>query len=791
MTIHQKQQDFAGYLCDLTSPFTLTPGIYPNTCTIRMTSDTIGPMGNMIGDLALTVGSTSVTIKDLVVIGSKRQEEIVNGSPTGRYVIDMTLADRRCRWKYGHLTGGPYNKRAEDGKGIVPGTLMYLGELVAKCLDAMWEKNEPNQEGEEYIFSVDDDPIVPDVEWAFDNPAEALQQLLDAGNLLIALNADATITIHKKGQGAEPTSVPSGDKEYATPAEADSGRPDCVIVTSAPNRCINEVKITGWIPVGEEEDGTVKPVDELTYTPSQGWKTAIAYNFDHPEYGDFDLTDAQRKLAEKCIGKWYRMPLIGSGEDNEKKLPILEQRVTVKDGKRLPPLVEAKSFRETHNLWKNFDKSHVSEGYDIDYRRGIVMFHQVMGQVEETNACHLHKAGIAAWADVDVTFAYELREGNEDDYYHQAFGEELGITEIVRVPEMIEYQINGAAQNMEELEQTAYKIAAPRLKTSETIDSLEQRCKGCHRVDLNGIIERVTWDGSLTTYTTNNALPTADATSLWEKEHAARIQVQRQAAEGHRRIEPVGTGLGSGDRARSGTGGGSSLVLTNLPRTADLWKKVDGDDEGPFRAVRILQDGTEIGDPIEGVYPADQDVADDDRGWIGLDADGKVLFFSAKGGTIEYVPNEDWIAVELSAAGGKSLTSRVVQNGSAVTEKRVLIGGLTSKPCSILVPRLGGGIYTNMTSVTFIPGWITQPWNPQTVTWGTQPAVIESMSSVCDLAFSSDSETDDGTISFFSLSGEAAQFSGVSACYGVRVRAVVAGDRCDATVNTSSFIVRR
>lgn len=760
----EKEQRFAGFLCDLSQPFTLTPGIYPNTCAVVTTSDHYQMYG--VGGLDLSVGNTSVAIKDMYVIGVRPTWETVDGSETGRYVMEVTLSDRRVLWQYGAITGGPYNERTEDGKGIVSGTEKTLKELIQLCLTAMGET----------VDEIPDSAVtVHDVEWAVDNPAEALQQLLDAGNLLIALRTDGKVDIYEKGKGSEPN-IPEGMKEKTSPMTSDPVTPDGVLVTSAPSRVVNEVTIEGWVAVGEEADGEIKPIGSLSYKPSTGWKEVIAWEFDKPEESEnFGLTDEQRKLAEKCVGKWFRMPLVGSGETNEKKLPILEQIVMTKDGKRLPPLVEAATFRtDASGRWKNFAKGLVSEGYAIDYRRGIVQFSHPVGQVTTVNECFLHKAGIASWGPVDVLFAYEKREGTEDDFYR--YPDDLGTgdsVQVVRNPELVLYQVEGLNQNKDKLDTIAEKQAAAIAGETGPMEVREQRCKGCHDVRLNGKVMRVTWDGNLTTYTVNDSLPTGDATSLQEKEIAARIQVGRSASDGHRRTEAIGTGIGSGKRARSG-GGSPSIIQPFSPRQANLWKKTEGDDEGPFKAVRILQDGTEVGEEIEDVYPADADIQDDVRGWIGQDADGKPLFFCSQTATFETFPIEHWVKIQVGTSGSIPDGFIVRKDGDG-TEDQMFFGREDEPdaedprwqhPISIVgalafnyVDMIAGG---ETLSARFSLGYIRQAWDPATITWLNRPIVFEPSASYFQVVFSGDI----WLCSFRLGMG----FPAPQSCFGLRVR---------------------
>lgn len=261
-----------------------------------------------IPDLRITDGERDFTINGVRVVSQNRSTE------GDGVVYNVMLHDRRWKWAYKQISGA-YNTRDALGR-IKKFSRVSVHRLAELCLEAMGEEDgswditdlpnpdpEPPGETEDDIAS----PL-PQVDWELMPPAEALSQLAEHfGCRLVYQPIKDRVVIAKAGDGAD---LPEGSY---TPSIARSrtsiAKPEILRFVGAPVAFTVALALEA---VGEDLDGSIRPINDLSYKPSDGWGKAAAPHFagvriakEWREKGK-TLNDV-RALANKCIYRWYRI----------------------------------------------------------------------------------------------------------------------------------------------------------------------------------------------------------------------------------------------------------------------------------------------------------------------------------------------------------------------------------------------------------------------------------------------------------------------------------------------------
>lgn len=527
-------------------------GTFPDVATVRIPSTQFvawdyGDEAAAAGDLELRTYFDdgqffSIVVTDLYAHNFAWDRDYEGGSPTGQFEATVTLKDRRWRWESAHLTG-EWNVPSEDGKGVRAGTARTLAALIADCLEALGE--DPN------IITVpeggdDDPPDGPHVEWAFANARSELEQLLEYAGYVLALNLDGTVHIWRSDDGPEP-SVYTEHPEFRVPSNlitVHTWRATRVIVTTAPRRIRDEVTLADpWVAVGEETDGSIVPIDELSYTPSQGWLVAAANGF-----ASF-TSDQHRTLATKCVLKWFRIP-----DGNDAKLPLLEDRTTVVDGVRAKPGVFANYCYLDKGLkvWKN-GQGEPPINWQLDRKLGIVKFGRACAWLSEQGVRKLEETAFQT-PYVRVTFGFEVRNpaDPESEYYRYLAGIE-GRDKVISLPTGTLYCIEGVDQNKAELDVLAARIASRVLGEPTSREEGARVILGYWNVDCNGTVVAVRWTPRWTTEYELRSEPPALA-SYFQRRSSQVALKQAETALRSTIAEADATGIGSGRRARADEG---------------------------------------------------------------------------------------------------------------------------------------------------------------------------------------------------------------------------------------------
>lgn len=263
--------------------YSLVHGVSPGVAQL-----TIAPQLNFIGaggDLIIAYDDIRIILPDSKL--DKHSFQRNKGGLTWK----LHILDRRWKWRFPTISG-TYNLR-DEGNNLVKDSEKSPQELAQILLEAMGERN----------FKVDQLPnkTRPKVEWDFTNAANALATLCDSlgCRVVMHLNSIVTLELLGKGQSLPIRNVSISDNTGSIdPPE----RPGKLKVVGGLTRFQTDFQL---FPVGLDTDGSIVPIEELSYAPLDGWAgTDPEYPFDDV-FGNFLEVD----LARATVYRWYRIIL--------------------------------------------------------------------------------------------------------------------------------------------------------------------------------------------------------------------------------------------------------------------------------------------------------------------------------------------------------------------------------------------------------------------------------------------------------------------------------------------------
>lgn len=316
-------------------------GIWPSVAVLTIIPQPEIP--TLIGTLTFTSGKGVPNEVTLSWPKARINEASFQRNDRGE-VWQLSIFDRRWKWAYGSIWGR-YNIRKDDGSLVGWGTSKSSErtpqELARLCLDAMRETS--------YDVGLMPNDLRPEVDWDFDNPAEALADLCDQVSCRVVLGLDNRVRIHPAGVGAYLPIVPEvmDNSVNRTPPVI----PDQLAIATAKCRYQSDLLLEA---VGKDLDGSIKPIDQLsykqpgvTYIPPVGVTSGtcpfpdFAYIEDMWSGGQYDAwIDKATKLAKATMFKWYRVCFRdpNTGAPFPAILPHPDQQILVWDINDLLPL---------------------------------------------------------------------------------------------------------------------------------------------------------------------------------------------------------------------------------------------------------------------------------------------------------------------------------------------------------------------------------------------------------------------------------------------------------------------
>lgn len=284
--------EFPGLPVLTSGEFTLSHGIIPSVLSFTTVPST---------DFVPQFGDMKITFGDIEIIFRSCAIEVANLRRSGGgYIWSIMIKDRRWKWKYGRISGR-YNIRRDDGT-IDPATEKTPQELATLLFEKLKEQA-PD------ISKLPNDAR-PEAIWDAVTPANALQDLCDELNCRIVLGLDDKVTLWPLGEGEDlPENGLEINQGYGFKRSA---KPDSIEVLGGPTQIQAKFKL---VAVGEDTDGSIKPIDDLSYKPEGGWggeppesfgNTLGTYTRDGQELEAADL-------ARNSVWKWYRIESFADG----------------------------------------------------------------------------------------------------------------------------------------------------------------------------------------------------------------------------------------------------------------------------------------------------------------------------------------------------------------------------------------------------------------------------------------------------------------------------------------------
>ena len=290
---------------------TLSHGITPSVCMISAVPEGVNPA--VIGNLTFTYDRTRFTLYDCLVDSANMSRD------SSGNIVSMVILDKRWRWKFGSISGH-YNRRKKDG-ALDLNTEKTPQELARLLFEEMKEFR--------YDVSAMPNDQRPECDWDYSVPAQELADMCDDLGCRIALCLDNVVRIIPIGQGYP---LPNS----STQVNADFGydppfHPDSILLVGAETRFQTKFKLER---VGEDFDGSIKKIDDLSYKPSVGWGQAgfLGRIVNINESGlTFVQKETAKALANKTVNKWYRICATGNDPNDTWNIPGYPFKVTKRD----------------------------------------------------------------------------------------------------------------------------------------------------------------------------------------------------------------------------------------------------------------------------------------------------------------------------------------------------------------------------------------------------------------------------------------------------------------------------
>lgn len=381
-------------------------GVTPSAAVIEIAPQAEFPAP--VGDLVFTFRDVDIPFRDCKV-------NVASFARNSRGLIwALQILDRRWKWAE-HTISGSYNVRLED-ETVDMDTEKTPRELATMLLKAMGEVA--------FDVSVLPNDTRPLVEWAYENCGRALEQLCDSLGCRVVLQLNGRVKICRLGEGAELPDLPamSDDSGSLDPPEV----PDRLRVVFGPTQ-LQALMICR--AVGQDTNGEIKPIDNLSFRPAGGWSTSIPGRYlnlsDVDPTGAGNINNSPRKLAERTVWRWYQAagmldpqfetkvrPKLGAWfdfrfDDIKQFLPLYAQTIDIDPatGRNAEPRVQG-VFAKMDGIWGNAAAwTHYTQGFSVVPDKGIVDFSDYVFKwnIPGSGATATATAGGGAITSVTVT----------------------------------------------------------------------------------------------------------------------------------------------------------------------------------------------------------------------------------------------------------------------------------------------------------------------------------------------------------------------------------------------------
>ncbi len=412
----QPRFSFPGIDDYLSVHYTLSHGISPGRIQVVALAETINPQRSGTAEFSDPTTGVSFRLPDCLVDRPRFQRQ-----SNGRTLARIDILDQRWRWQRFGQISGQWNVRRADGSSLVPGTEKSPRELLALCFAAMGI-DRPD-------LSAVPNLARPYVDWDITTPAQALAQIADTVGCVVVLKPGGRVSVEPIGQGK---SLPQNAWLMAGHVGYDP--PDLTLgIEFFAGSTLYQIDAE-LEPVGEDIDGEIRPLDELSYKPAGGWQSIAL-----PDC--LGVAAKYRELAKKSVYRLYRLKpppyLPGTPKKREYKLRSLDEllpvlatqveRETLPDGssQRRPAWIYGKFDRGDTDYEKPRKPTKVdpnlnqkpqdlyTRGFTLDRRRGMVHFAEpVFTWKSDSDNYQLQPA------DLRIRLAVRWRRPDQRDLQH-------------------------------------------------------------------------------------------------------------------------------------------------------------------------------------------------------------------------------------------------------------------------------------------------------------------------------------------------------------------------------------
>jgi hypothetical protein len=246
----------------------MSHGVSPGIAMLRCNPQPGVPYASE-GTLVLYDGDGAVRLNGCKVQGVKEKRD---GSGI---VWEITIMDRRWKWRECGAISLYANQLDPNGK-FIPWTVASPVEIAARCLQNMGESNftidlpvgltSAGAAGiKEFLPTGINFPpsgVNPPIDWTVQKPMLVLEQLAEMfGRVVVYRWQDDAVWVCQRGSGGP---LPPGSINSTCPGVDIPKTPDGVCVVGSATRYQADFEV---MAVGEEWDGRLLPIDQLSYAP--------------------------------------------------------------------------------------------------------------------------------------------------------------------------------------------------------------------------------------------------------------------------------------------------------------------------------------------------------------------------------------------------------------------------------------------------------------------------------------------------------------------------------------------
>lgn len=500
--------EFPGIRQVLSASITMQHGISSGSHRI-----TIAPQATPLalsGPLVLRFGSAVIRLEDCRLDRSSFQFDDAG------LLVSLVVLDRRWRWQFGQISG-QYNVIRPDGTHIswdrirqidfLGDTLRNPHELAELLLKAMDEHDAD-------VAALPTEPR-PLIDWQVSNPAQELERMAEQFGCRVVLKLNGKLRIVTIGEGGQlPTQPLIGAVAAVNPPE----KPKTLVVATAPKIFQYDMELEA---VGQDLNGTVRPIAKLSYAPAPGTPTG---GWDLHSDIDFmsHVTKKARELAKRSVFRWYRVkPVFTVGAQQhevlslDQILPISSVQVQTKrrDG------IEQPKPASVYGLWysgvigmnvntganlkpdpEDEDTDFTITQFSLDEERGIAQFNSPIYLLDIFDH--------AAPADLRLRTSFSLRVPKTREWIRETFKRNIGgdrgelwlaVDELIPVvfPRWAKdaFHVERWVDNHRLLQQPAeHYLDALEKQVTQTEHTEAATYAGILPIELDGAIQSVSWD---------------------------------------------------------------------------------------------------------------------------------------------------------------------------------------------------------------------------------------------------------------------------------------------------------